>query len=167
MEHFDWIKGFVFPYINFGIFLFLAFKLFKKPLLNMMSNQRDEYLRLVKETSKVKEEAEAKAKELHERLSCLEKELHEIRTGAATEAQLRTNQLIEKSETLANHIREEAKRMAQAELARAKENLRVEIIAEAKNQVIKKIEKELDESAQKSLNQQKIAQLQNYAQVRN
>lgn len=160
MDNFDWIKGFVFPYINFAIFLFLALKLFKKPLINMMANKKVEFERLVKEANRAKEEAEKKNAELTERLNRMDREIAEMSDKALKDAKERADDMVAKAELLANHLKEEARRMAEAELVRAKKALRAEIIAEAKAQTIKKIQTDLDDKSQANLVHKKITQLE-------
>lgn len=159
MEHFDWLKGFVFPYVNFFIFLFLAVKLFKKPLLNAMAQRKTDFETLVKEANRAREEAEARHAELSSRYAQLEQEIGRMKAEGEADARQRSEDMIAKAESLAQHLREEARRMADAELARAREALRTEIIAEAKNQTLKKIEAELDERAQKELAHRRITSL--------
>ncbi len=160
MENFDWIKGFVFPYINFAIFLFLAFKLFKKPLINMMASKKVEFERLVKEANRAKEEAEKKNLELTARLDRMDREIAEMQEKALKDAKERADDMVAKAAQLASHLKEEAHRMAEAELVRARKALRAEIIAEAKTQTIKKIQTDLDEKSQVNLVHKKITQLE-------
>ena len=69
MKDFNWIVGFVFPYINFFIFIFLFLKLFKKPIVDAMANRKTAFEQMAAEATKAKEEAEAKSKELDAKLA--------------------------------------------------------------------------------------------------
>lgn len=159
MEHFDWLKGFIFPYVNFFIFMFLAVKLFKKPLINAMAQRKTDFEQLVKEANSAREIAEAKHAELSRRYAQLDEEIRRMKAEGEADACQRAADMLNKAESLALHLREEARRMADAELARAREALRTEIIAEAKNQTLKKLEVELDERAQKDLAHKRITSL--------
>ena len=151
MENFDWIVGFVFPYVNFIIFVFLFMKLFKKPIIEAMSNRRSSYEQLVAEASKAKEEAEAKSKELDAKLAGLSSEIEEIKTKAVAQAKKEADSLINSAEKLADHLKSEAKRVASAEIAAAKTELEKQLLESAKNAVVSKLGSELSADKQKSL----------------
>ena len=145
MEDFDWIKGFVLPYINFSIFLFLAIKFFKKPIREMFAKRKTEYEDLVKEVNQVKEAALEKKSELESRLANLNKEVSNIKENAEKEANLQRDKMLRDAKVLADHMVKEAKRVADAEVARAKVEIRERIMSEVRAGVVKKLNAELND----------------------
>ena len=85
MKDFNWIVGFVFPYINFFIFIFLFLKLFKKPIVDAMANRKTAYEQMAAEATKAKEEAEAKSRELDAKLANLTSEIEDIKAKAVAQ----------------------------------------------------------------------------------
>ncbi len=139
MEHFDWLKGFVFPYINLFIYLALLY-FFGRPAINkLLATKRDTFLKQIQEAQKAKLLAEEQAKVLAVKLASLEKEINTIVTNAKSSAELEAELIIKNAEQLAEHIRTEAKRMAQAEVTSAKESLQKDIIAQVTDAVAKRM----------------------------
>lgn len=151
MEHFNWLTGFVFPYINFAIFLFLLIKFAKNPAISAFSKRRENFMKLVEEAHKAKKEAEEKNVELKTRLASLEQEVATMRDKAQKEAQNEARQMIEDAQKLAEHIKVEANRIAQTELKKAKDDLQMEIVQSVKNSVLAKIRSELTDSEQSAV----------------
>ena len=159
MENFNWLVGFVFPYINLLIFIFLFMKLFKKPIISAMSSRRTMYESLVAEATKAKEEAKAKSEELDNKLANLSSEIEGIKSNAINQAKKEADSLIGDAEKLANHLKAEAKRVASAEIAAAKKELEEKLLSSAKAAVIGKLGTELSSEKQKSLAAKEIANL--------
>ena len=151
MEQFDWIKGFVLPYANFAIFLFLAFKFFKAPLRNILSAKRSDFEEVLKEANKLKLEAEEQSEKLKVRLGQLDEEVEDIRRKAQVQADSEAKEIVKSAEELAEHIRQEAVRMAEAEIKRARQTLQSEILAEVKKNVEAKIRQDVDEAKNKDI----------------
>jgi len=160
LEHFDWIKGFVLPYINFAIFLFVAIKFFRKPLNAMAALRRENYEKSFQQAKKAKEEADVQHRALSERLAGLDREIKSQLDTVKKAAELEAKQIVESAKQLAEHIRSEAKRVAQAELEQAKESLRREIVSAVTSTVTEKLKRELGKSQQTDLVRAKLGSLQ-------
>ena len=145
MEHFDWYKGFLFPYINFAIFLFFAIKFFKKPIRDMVSARRRDFERLVNEAGSARALAEGQAEELKRRLAKLDSEIETIKTRSREAAEAEVQNMLTKAKNLAATLQEEAKRMAESEVKLARDQLRREIVAEVTSVVTKRLREVSDQ----------------------
>ncbi|SME91148.1 ATP synthase F0 subunit B [Pseudobacteriovorax antillogorgiicola] len=163
MENFNWVMGAVIPYANLAIFLFLAVKVFKGPLMGALSGRKDEYVSQLKEANRAKEEAEAKHRDLSEKLAKLNDEVAEIKARAKSQAELEAKKIISDAETLAAHLTNEARRIADAEVAKAKATLRDEILSGVKEKVVSRIKAEMTLDRQKSMFSE---QLKNISQAK-
>jgi len=159
VEHLDLFKGVFLPYANFFIFMALAIYFFRKPLRAMAEKRRAQFDAALKQAQEAKDLAEAKNRELTARLAKLDDEVAEIRRLTANTAQFESKKIVEEANRLAAHLKEEAQRMANAEVDRAKDELRRTIVAAVKGGVETKIQTELNIEAQMKLAKSRIGQL--------
>jgi F-type H+-transporting ATPase subunit b len=159
VEGVDIFTGVIAPYVNLAIFLVLATLLFKGPIRNALSAKRLAYDDLVKKASEAKEEAEQRNLELKDRLVRLDREVEEIRVKAQAQAEQEARQVIASAEALAEHLKREARRIAEAEIAAAKEGLQREIIEQVKLQTVEQLRASLDDSRQHQVVQQSLGTL--------
>ena len=143
MEHFNWVQGFWFPYINFFLFAFILVKVAKKPLSNLLQARKEEYESQFKAAKKEREEADKRLAELNQRMANLNQELSDLKANAQKEAQAEAARIVEQGRVLAEHIKDEAKRVAQAELQKAQKNLNDQVLELVHAQVTEKLKKEL------------------------
>jgi len=151
VEGVDILNGVIFPYVNLAIFLVLATMLFKGPIKNGLASKRVAYEDLVKRAMAAKEEAEARNRELKERLVSLDREVDEIKAKARIQAELEAKQLVDSAEHLAEHLKREARRIAEAEIASAKVELQRDIIEQVKRQTVEQLKLSLDDARQHQL----------------
>ena len=156
MEHFDWLKGFVFPYINFALFLFLAVKFFKKPIQQALDGRRKDFERLMQEAKSAKDAAEAKNNELKQRLAKLDSEISLMKAKAKEAAETEAKAMLARAQRLSEQLKEEAKRMAEAEVKNARDQLRREIVEEVKGVVTKRL-REVSDGEQTAILKKKIS----------
>lgn len=156
MEGVDIFTGVIAPYVNLVIFLILATLMLRGPIRNALSAKRNAYDELVRKASAAKEEAEKRNQELKERLVKLDREVEDIRVKAKAQAEAEARQVVANAETLAEHLRREARRIAEAEIAAAKENLQNEIIEQVKLQTVEQLKAALDDNRQHQVVQQSL-----------
>lgn len=159
MENFDFLNSFLFPYINWIIFLILAYIMLKKPFLSALAAKRQSYADLLEKASLAKEEAERRNLELKQRLARLDQEVADIRSKARQQAEEEAKALVTSAEQLAEHLKREAKRIAEAEIAAAKVALQQEILQQVKVQTAEHIQKNLDEQAHHRVIKQGLNQI--------
>lgn len=159
MENFDFLQSFAFPYINLAIFLALAVFILKKPIVNALANKRENYLSLLDRANKAREEAERKHRELESRLKGLDAELDRMRKEVKTAADQEAAAILSSGGHLAEHLKREAKRIAEAEIATAKEEIRAEILQQVREKTAEELKRTLSDSRQHQIVQQGLKDL--------
>ena len=144
-HHIDPWLGIFFPYLNFAIFFILAIYFFRKPASNAPKKKLEDFERVKREALKVKEDATRKLDELHQRRANLQKEIDEMQAMSKQAADLEAQKIIGDAQRVAKHLKEEAKRIAEAEVLKARGQLRKEIIELVKSNVEEKIKSDLDD----------------------
>lgn len=150
----DILRTTIFPYINFFIFLFAAIYFLKKPFANIATKRRDDYDRLVDEATREKKEAELKYNELKSRFDQLETEIASLKENTKIELEREHKVVLESANHIARHLDEEVKRMAEAEIQKAKTAIRKQMIAMASELATQKAQSEFG-----------VSQKQNFAKV--
>jgi F-type H+-transporting ATPase subunit b len=156
VEGVDIFTGVIAPYVNLVIFLILATLILRGPIRNALSAKRNAYEELVRRASAAKEEAEKRNLELKDRLVKLDREVEEIRAKAQAQAEEEARQVVANAEALADHLKREARRIAEAEIAAAREDLQREIIEQVKLQTVEQLRASLDENRQHQVVQQSL-----------
>lgn len=159
MENFDFLNSFLFPYINWIIFLVLAYIMLRKPFLNALAAKRKNYAELLERANVAREEAERRNQELKTRLARLDQEVADIRNKARQQAEEEARALVTSAEQLAEHLKREAKRIADAEVAAARVALQAEILEQVKVQTAEHIQRNLDEQAHHRVIKQGLTQI--------
>lgn len=161
MEHVDMLKGVILPYANFFIFLGLAIYFFKKPARDAAVRKKADYDRLLAESRAARDAALAKLDELKRRHANLERELGELRSISQQTAEAEAAKIVADAERLAEHLKIEARRIADAEVDKARAQLRREIVDSVRASVTTRIRTELKTDAQLMLVRQRIGELKN------
>lgn len=166
MEHFDLLNSFIFPYVNLAIFLMLAVYLLKKPLQNALTSKREGYLAIVAKANKAKEEAELRQKELAAQLKQLDSEMSRIRQEVKESAEQEAKAILVSAESLAEHLKKEAHRIAEAEVTAAKEAVRAEILALVRQKTAEELMRTLDEGRQHQIIKQGLGALSSIKELK-
>jgi F0F1-type ATP synthase membrane subunit b/b' len=161
MENVDPLMGIILPYVNFAIFFVLAIYFFRNPAAEAARKRRAEFEKVMLEASRAKEAADQRLAELNGRLAKLDKEVSDIRQLTKDSAQEEAAKILSDAETLAEHIKHEARRIADAEVQKARASLRSEIVKSVRDAVTQRIQSELDEKAQLTLVKKQIGTLNN------
>lgn len=151
MEGFNWITGVVFPYLNLILFLFLLVRVLKGPLISAISNRHLQYTQAMQEANQAKEEAERRSRELEAKLAGLDAEIAEIRNKSIKQAEEEAAKIVAHAEQLANHLREEARKIAASEVEQARRALREEILQQVKSNITNKVRSDLGAAQQVDL----------------
>ena len=114
--------------INFVIFAALGFYFLHKPTKAFFYHRREKFHAALKKAAAAKAEAEARKNEIRERLATLESSSAKTLADARTEAQAMSAKILQDAADISKNFREEANRTAQAEIARAKSELRDELL---------------------------------------
>lgn len=144
MEGFNWLTGFIFPYINLAIFLVLFIKLFKDPLKTSLSTKKSDFEKALEEANSAKEEAIARQKELSDRLAALDGELDGLRDRAKVQAEEEARRIVDHAKALADNLKREAAKIAETEVENARRQMQQDIIKSVHQQVANRLRSELD-----------------------
>ncbi len=159
MEHLDPLMGVILPYANFFIFLGLAIYFFRKPARAGAAKKRTEFLRIMNDAKKSYDDANEKLSLLKIRQTNLESEIADLKKTSELSAKIEADRILSDSMRLANHLREEAKRIAAAELQKAKASLRQEIVNAVSSNVQQKITKEVNKDKHLEIVRRNISEL--------
>lgn len=159
MEHINWTLGVIIPYINFFTFLIVAFFLFRKPLSQAAKKARDVFDKSSIEALQEKEMIQKKLQEMRGRSDRLEAELVEMRSVAEATLVTEEKALLEEGVRLAQHVREETKRVIEAEIEKVKLEMSRQIIDLVKNEVAERIKKDVGIEKQHQIVRESIVQL--------
>ncbi|MBM4251023.1 MAG: hypothetical protein FJ146_03555 [Deltaproteobacteria bacterium] len=158
-EHVDVLMGIILPYANFAIFLGLAIFFFRKPAKAAAKKRRDQFEKLMAEAAAARDEAVARLNELKQREASIEAELEAIKKASLSSAEQEAAKILDDAEKLAKHLRTEASRIAAAEVAKARAELRREIVETAADSVRDKLKRDLSTEAQVKIVSKKIDEL--------
>jgi F-type H+-transporting ATPase subunit b len=158
-EHVDPLMGIILPYANFAIFLALAIYFFRKPAKAAAAKKREAYEKLLAESKAAHAEAEQRLAEMRARQAGLDKEIADLKATAQAAAEVEAAKIVGDAERLAEHLRQEARRIAQAEVDKARAALRQEIVESVREGVTQKLKAELTGDAQLTLVRSRIGDL--------
>lgn len=143
MEHLNMLMGVILPYANFFIFLGLAIFFFKKPARDGALKKRTEFLRVMTEAKKSFDEANNSLIELKLRQKNLNDEISEVKKISEVAAENEAARIATETERLVSHLKVEAKRIAAAEVQKAKASIRRDIVVAVCGNVKEKILREV------------------------
>lgn len=160
MEHeIDMLMGVILPYANFFIFVGLAVYFFRKPAKEAATKKRHEFTRVMDEAKKSFDEANEKLKVLQTRQANLKTEIEEYIRTSEQSAKQEAERIVQEAERLAHHLKEEAKRIASAEVQKARASLRQEIVDTVCTNVKDKISKEVTKDRHLEIVRKNISEL--------
>jgi F0F1-type ATP synthase membrane subunit b/b' len=150
----------ILPYANFFLFLAAAIYFFRKPAKNAALKRRQDFEKILAEASAARAAAEARLQELQARMSRLDAEIADIKSMSKQAGELEAKRIVQDAERLSTHLKEEAKRVAAAEVENARKALRNEIVAAVSTTVSGKIRSDLTPERQISLVKRQVGELQ-------
>lgn len=168
MENFNWITGFVFPYLNLALFLFLAHKVLRPAIATAIFQRQQRFKKALSEANKARDEAVARQNALAAKLETYEAHLEELKAKTLHQAEEEAHAKIQHAEELALHLKEEAAKIARAEVENARLAMRKQIIDEVKKNVKEKLSTDLSsEDHSRILNQRLGSVLSNVKKSEN
>jgi F-type H+-transporting ATPase subunit b len=159
VENFDWIRGFIVPYINFAIFIVLGFFFFRKPLSQFAKNRRADFEKDMHAAQHAKNEALATLAKIDERLASLQAEMETIRQNSIDEAERESARIISDAQKQANFLIEEAKMIVDGEALKARSDILSSVLSKVRTQVEEKLINELKVPQQKVIFQSQLSKL--------
>ena len=110
----------LYPWINFLIFAGGLFYLLKEPIRDFLGDRRGNLKKEVEEVSKQRTKIEGRFQEYRKKLAEAESEINQLKKEVRQEGELEKTNLIQKAKTFAAKIREDANKVTNQELNRAK-----------------------------------------------
>lgn len=151
MEHVELISGVVLPYVNFALFAILAFVLLRKPLNAMALTRFQGYKASLDEAQRAHDEAMARLRQVEAQMADIQNDLATIRDRTRETANREAEDMLADARHLADHLRDEAHKMAEAEVASARLALRREILTDVRAEVERHLKAGMDPGASKQL----------------
>jgi len=133
-------------WINFFIFVFLAVKYGKKPLLNFLQGQKDEVADQIHRLQKQKNAIEAKIKKTHTMIEDSSVRFEQIKSRIMEDGERSRQKIIEDAKAQSKNIIEVEKLKAANQIVQAKDQFMAELVDEASALAQKKLPSEINDS---------------------
>jgi F0F1-type ATP synthase membrane subunit b/b' len=156
---FDYFRGAVLPYFNFLVFFVLAIVFFKKMVINAAAKQKTDFEKQMAEARTARDAAVQRLEELKRRQTGLESEIADVMSMSKEAATLEAKKIEADADRLAAHLKDEARRIAHAEVEKARLALRQEIVEAVREGVAKKLKSEMTPDSQLKLVKKQIGEL--------
>lgn len=150
MDEQMWLKV-IAPYANFILFVVLAVYWLRKPLANFFHGKKQDFIAQAEEAAKAKELALAENNDLKSQLNKIRQEVEDIKTKAKKSSDQEAARLVAKAEELAADLKQDATRVRENEVKKAKEQLRRHLVGEVKKAVEGRLETDLPAAARAKL----------------
>jgi len=150
----------VFQAINFLIYVGLLYFLLRKPILSFFTGREQAFKQALVKAESAKREAEAKKREIQNRLNRLEATENESVAQAKAEAAALKARILKEASEFSQKLREEARRASEFEVVRAKHELREELLVQSVTAARKMLADQMAEPDQKRLQTEFVDKIQ-------
>lgn len=150
----------MYQFIHFAIFVGLLFFFLRKPVRSYFQNREQAFRQALVKAEAARKEAEAKQREIQERLTRLQSTSEESIAQAKAEAVALKEKILQDASDLSKRLRDEAHRTAQIEIERAKHELREEMLAQSVEMAKKMLADKMAEPDQKRLQTEFVDKIQ-------
>jgi F-type H+-transporting ATPase subunit b len=117
--------------INLAIFLGILVYFARRPILDSLANRANNVRRELDEAARMRDEAEARYREIEEKLATLDKRIADLKEDAQRDADADAARIAERAEADAARLKETAERTIREEAARARSEIRREVVEQA------------------------------------
>lgn len=159
MEHVDLTMGVIIPYVNFFTFFIAAIILFKKPVSLAAQKALATFDKFSLDAAEEKKAAEERLRLLKEKFSSIDQEIFAMKKVAEEAARVEEKDIIAEGRRLAAHVKEETKRVFEAEVEKVRESISYEILEIVKSEVAQKVKKEVSEADQHKIISSQLSHL--------
>lgn len=112
--------------VVFAVFAFILYKVLKNPVSKFLAGRTADIEKAIKDAEKAKLDAEAELKDYKSKLSLMNKELEEMKEKAFKAAEAEKERIIEEADKNIEKLKHFASSMIEADLNRAKDELKQE-----------------------------------------
>jgi F-type H+-transporting ATPase subunit b len=138
-------------WVNFFIFVFLAVKFGKKPLLNFLQGQKDEVADQINRLQKQKNALEAQINKTHTMIEDSSIRFEQIKTRIMEDGERSKQKIIEDAKAQGKNMIEVEKLKAATQISQAKGQFLAEMVDEASALAQKKLPSEINDSDHNNL----------------
>lgn len=152
-------KVVVYQAINFILFAVILFLLLKNKVVGHFTQRRNEYLAAARKYEHAKREAEHKIADLKARMNKLDATAADSVQKAKAEAAQLQNKIVADAQATSQKLQQETKRTLDAEVARAVQELREEVLAQATKAARDLMQQQIKEQDQQRLQQEFVEKI--------
>ncbi|OGQ05911.1 MAG: hypothetical protein A2W61_05310 [Deltaproteobacteria bacterium RIFCSPLOWO2_01_44_7] len=152
--------GLFYKWFNFLVFLGLLFYFLKEPLKDFLGDRRENIKKDIDEVAKQKARVETKFQDYRKKLAEAHTEINQLQKEMRQEGELEKVNLIKKAKSFAEKIRDDAAKVAEQELGRAKLTLKKMTLLLAVDLAKQWVEKVIENEDQERLISVAIDQLE-------
>lgn len=149
-----------YQFVNFGLFVALLAFVLRKPIRTFFTSREQGFKQALVKAESAKREAEAKRREIQERLSKLESTSQNAIAEARAEAEALKAKIIRDAEELTRNMKEDTRRTAEIEIERAKAELRQELLSQSVAMARQMLNDKINEPDQKRLQTEFVDKIQ-------
>ena len=135
----NFLYSFVFPYINFAIFIGVLIYFGKKPFGVFGKNKEDSYRAQCAEAQATYQKAQLRLKEASQNLSVLEQKLEEFKVDLIQEAKLEQKRVLDENQKTISRLQDESKRLCERYKSEVIAELRQKIWRLSQNEIVQKL----------------------------
>lgn len=125
------IKNLIWLTVNFVVFIYILYKILKKPVVSFFRSRKENLLKEYEELLVKKKEAEARYLEIQEKIKNLKDEAEAIYKNYVEQGMREKERILEEARLQAERIKEQAQLYVIQEMEKAKSMLKVELAEEA------------------------------------
>lgn len=150
----------ILPWVNFILFAGILVYFLREPLLDFLGDRSEKIRRELEKIARQKEEAQRRLADYQQRLERAGDEIEKLRTEFQREGEVEKKNLMQRAQAYAEKIREDAKRIGEQELRKARHFLRQKAFLLSVELAQKKIEQAINSADQTRLARWGISHLE-------
>jgi F-type H+-transporting ATPase subunit b len=158
--HKHWPPPFGYAIVNFGIFLAIMWKLAGKNIAQMVRDRHDRIKKDLEEAARLQKAAQGKLEEYGRRVKDVEREVETLLEQVRKEAEADRARIIAAAEEQAKKIKEDAQKQIEAEIARARTELRRGVIEAAMASAEEALKKNIGADDQRKMAEKYVAEVE-------
>ena len=134
----------MYKWINFAIFASLLFYFLREPIKDFLGDRRETLKKELDELSGRRLQTESHFQKYRKKMNASEQEMKNLMEELRKEGEIEKSNLIKKSQSFAEKIKEDAKKMGTQEIAKAKHILKQKTLLLALNLAKERLKKTID-----------------------
>jgi ATP synthase F0 subunit b len=162
-SHKEWPPPFGYALVNFVLFFGVMYKLAAKPLRTFVADRHDRIAKDLDEAARLRQAAEAQLKEYERKVQNVDAEVDQLIKQLQTEAEADKARIIAAAEAQARKLKEDAQRQIEAEIARARDELRAAVVDAAVSAAEQLVKAQIGADDQRKMAESYVGELERAA----